>query len=69
MDRTHTTDQSGLTTEQAAAIIGANKRTLDNWRSLGRGPAYVKLSKRLVRYLLSDVQAYIEQNRVEPANN
>jgi hypothetical protein len=30
-----------LTTEQAARILSRNPRTLENWRSLGRGPDYV----------------------------
>ena len=56
-----------LTTEQAAAIIGANRRTLDNWRGLGRGPVYVKLNARNVRYSLADLTAFIERHRVTPA--
>jgi hypothetical protein len=58
-----------LTTEQAAEILNCDKRTLDNWRSLGRGPAYLKVSKRLIRYLLDDVLAYRDGKRIEPVNN
>jgi predicted DNA-binding transcriptional regulator AlpA len=39
--------------------------TLRNWRSLGRGPAYLKLGKA-IRYRESDVQAYVEKSRIEP---
>ena len=31
--------------------------TLANWRSKGRGPAFVKIGSRVL-YLLADVQAY-----------
>ena len=70
MEKLNTTDQpQTLTTEQAASIIGIDKRTLDNWRSLGRGPAYIKPSKRLIRYLHDDVVAYRDSKRIEPVNN
>lgn len=47
-----------LTTRQAAEKIGVEEATLWNWRTLGIGPAYVKLhgSKNApVRYMLSDL--------------
>ena len=58
-----------MTTEQAAAMMKSDKRTLDNWRSLGKGPAYIKVSKRLIRYLVADVENYMMSNRIEPVNN
>jgi len=70
MQKTITTEQPAvLTTEQAAALIGVDRRTLDNWRSLGRGPAYIKPSKRVIRYLFDDVMAYRKTKRIEPVNN
>lgn len=63
-----TTTQS-LTTDQAAGIIGIDKRTLDNWRSQGRGPTYIKLSKRAVRYTLEDILSFMDQKRIKPVNN
>ena len=69
MNKTTNTEQSEvLTTKEAAAMIGVDGRTLDNWRSLGRGPAYIKPSKRLIRYLYDDVMAYRESKRIEPVN-
>jgi predicted DNA-binding transcriptional regulator AlpA len=56
-----------LNTKQAAEVIGANPRTLDNWRNLGRGPVYVKLNARNVRYALADLLEYIARHRVTPA--
>lgn len=61
--------QKALTTEKAAEIIGVDKRTLENWRSLGRGPAYIKISKRAIRYLYSDLIKYRDSRRVDPVNN
>ncbi|MEW6078578.1 MAG: helix-turn-helix domain-containing protein [Thermodesulfobacteriota bacterium] len=59
--------QKLLNTKEAAALIGSNPRTLDNWRGLGRGPVYVKLNKRNVRYALDDLLEYIARHRVTPA--
>jgi len=48
-----------LTPAQLAARWGGavSVRTLANWRSVGKGPRYVKIGGR-VRYRLSDVEAY-----------
>ena len=37
--------------------------TLANWRTYGRGPAYVRLG-RLVRYQVADLEEWIERRRV-----
>lgn len=37
-----------LRCEDAAAFLGLAPATLDNWRSLGRGPKFVKLGARVV---------------------
>jgi predicted DNA-binding transcriptional regulator AlpA len=54
--------------EEASKIMGFERRTLDNWRSAGKGPAYVKLSRRKVGYLLADIQTFIQSRRIEPQN-
>ena len=48
-------------TPAAADILQLYPRTLENWRSLGRGPRYVKCGKR-VRYRVSDLLKYLEDN-------
>jgi hypothetical protein len=55
-----------LTEAQAAEKIIAEKATLTKWRARGRGPAYLKLSGK-IRYLLSDLEAFIKSSRVDPA--
>lgn len=62
------TEPQVLSTTQASKIIGVDKRTLDNWRSLSRGPAYIKISKRKIAYLLEDVESFIRARRIEPQN-
>ena len=61
-------EKQTLTTQEAAQLLGIDKRTLDNWRSLGRGPAYCRHSKRLIRYRRVDIEAYQQASRIEPAN-
>ncbi len=56
-----------LTPAEAAGITGYKKRTLDNLRSMGKGPAYIKLNKRRVGYLYADLVEYIRKHRIEPA--
>lgn len=50
-----------LTQNQAAEYLGINKRTLENWRYAGRGPEYVRLSHRAVRYRQSDLEKFVDE--------
>jgi predicted site-specific integrase-resolvase len=45
--------------EDAAKALNVSVRTLQRWRVEGRGPAFVKLGKR-VGYLESRLRAYVE---------
>jgi len=54
-----------LNEKQASQYLCCSVAALRKWRLLGKGPAYVKVS-RLVRYPEADLRAYIESNRVEP---
>ena len=40
-------------------------QTLRNWRHQRKGPPYVKIG-RSVRYLCTDIQAYLDKHRVDP---
>ena len=51
-----------LTTSEAAARIRHRASTLRRWRMLGRGPAYVKLSGRVL-YDPADLQAWLDSHR------
>jgi len=46
-----------------------DRRTLDNWRSAGRGPAYIKISGRKIGYLESDIDEFVSQRRINPEKN
>lgn len=49
-----------LTEVEAADILKARVQTLRNWRSRGAGPRYRKVGDRMVRYLRSDLAAFVE---------
>jgi excisionase family DNA binding protein len=51
-----------LTTADVAQLLDVNERTLGFWRYAGKGPAYLKVGRR-VRYRPADVEAYLEARR------
>jgi predicted DNA-binding transcriptional regulator AlpA len=48
-----------MTKDQVSELLSVSQATLDNWRSQGRGPKFLKLCGR-VKYRAKDVQAFIE---------
>lgn len=42
----------------------ATRQTLSNWRSQGRGPAFIKVGSKVL-YRGSDLLKWLEANRVE----
>ncbi len=52
-----------LSTPEAGRLLGVSPRTLEDWRLHGGGPLFRKLGRRLVRYLASDLQAFVEEAR------
>lgn len=55
-----------LHVSEAAEYLGLHPRTLDNWRSQGCGPRYVRVGRRIV-YRVADLETYIESRTVEPS--
>ena len=53
-----------LTQDEAAQVLGVQPATLNYWRAKGRGPAYVRISRRCVRYRCDDLQTWIDSQRV-----
>ncbi len=56
---------SYLNTVQAASILGLKPSTLEAWRMYGRGPPWIRMGPRIVRYRLSDLNQWISENIVE----
>lgn len=52
-----------LVTPEAARVVGLSPRTLEKYRTAGRGPAYLKLG-RIVRYELRELEAWMDARRV-----
>jgi len=47
-----------VTEREAAAILGVQRKTLQNWRTLRKGPRYRKIGARLVRYHVADLSEF-----------
>ena len=53
------------TPADAAVWLGVATRTLANWRSQARGPAYCKCGGKVI-YRLKDLIHFRDRSRVEP---
>lgn len=49
--------------KDAAPLVGVEPKTLANWRTLGRGPKFIKAGKR-VMYDPADLKAWKDERRV-----
>jgi DNA-binding transcriptional MerR regulator len=56
--------QTHLTQADLAARLNISPRTLERWRSIGEGPAFLKIGGRVV-YRLEDVEAFEQARRCE----
>jgi hypothetical protein len=53
--------------KMAGKILGHSVKTLQNWRSLRKGPPYLKTAGgRSIRYRIGDLLDYQSEGRVEP---
>ena len=50
-----------FTTREAAQILKTVTGTLENWRSQGIGPKYIRLGSRAIRYSRADLEAFIHR--------
>jgi predicted DNA-binding transcriptional regulator AlpA len=48
-----------LTEQEVSAITGISVKTLQKWRLFGRGPKYLKVGGRAVRYAISDLEDWL----------
>ena len=62
-----TTSVLAVSANEAAAMLGVSSRTLANWRTLGIGPAFVRVGAVHSRtlYRLDDLNTWLDNNRVE----
>jgi len=64
----NTQNSDSLLTQEAAATLLdlGNPRTLAAWRLHRKGPPYIRIGSS-VRYRRSDLDAWLDRNRVDPA--
>ena len=53
-----------LTKSEAAEYLGISKKTLQRWRFDYKGPTYVKLNGKLIRYHHADLDEWMNQQIV-----
>jgi hypothetical protein len=58
-DHTDTQPAKYLGPQTAAKYIGVTPRTLESWRSRGGGPVFVKISARMVKYRVEDLDSFM----------
>ena len=51
-----------IPTAEAAPLAGVAPKTLENWRTLGLGPKFIKAGRRVL-YDPTDLLAWRDQNR------
>ena len=52
-----------LDTVECARILGMHPQTLAAWRAQGRGPIFLKVGPRKVRYRVRDIDDWLDRNR------
>lgn len=58
-----------LITEDAAQIIGLSRRTLEKWRKLGKGPRYIKVGRKIVKYRREDLADFMDSFQVRTVDS
>lgn len=54
-----------LTPAQLSDLLLVSLRTVYRWQAKGTGPPYVKLSNMTTRYRLSEVNAWLEDHKID----
>jgi hypothetical protein len=63
------TEKRFVTEKEAAAISSLALPTLRNWRHLRKGPPWVVLEKRAIRYPLDELYLFLNARRINPENS
>lgn len=53
-----------LESRDAARLLGIAPSTLGAWRRQGRGPAFIRVGPRAVRYAVTDLVEFLRRGRV-----
>jgi excisionase family DNA binding protein len=52
-----------LTEEEAATLLRVKRFTLRKWRRTGGGPRFIRCGWRLIRYVRSDIDEWLNDNK------
>jgi len=56
-----------LSEREVAERLAISEVTLQNWRAENKGPAFLRLESRMVRYRESDIEAWLAAQEVRPS--
>ncbi len=56
-------EQQVFIEKEAADYVRLTPRALQNYRYKGGGPAFIRISKRCIRYRKSDLDAWLEEHK------
>jgi excisionase family DNA binding protein len=57
-------DTRFLTTDEAAEFLRQSKRTLEKWRREGKGPFYIRVSQKNVKYARERLERFMMRREV-----
>ena len=57
-----------LDTREAAAFLGLSATSLEHWRGLRKGPPFVRVGPRAIRYAQTDLEAWLAGQAVATEN-
>lgn len=52
-----------MSSEDAAEYIGSSVSALKRWRCEGRGPRFATVNRKLIRYHIADLDAFLHKTR------
>ncbi|WP_328411930.1 helix-turn-helix transcriptional regulator [Nocardia sp. NBC_00403] len=66
---TRLVDGGWYTTAELARVLGIDPSSLRRWRTSNPpyGPAYVRVSTRVVKYSAEDIEAWLHRRRTDPS--
>jgi predicted DNA-binding transcriptional regulator AlpA len=63
VDEKEKTRKRYLTEREVEENFNLNRRTLQRWRMTGEGPAFSRIGKKMIRYLVDDVESFFSSQK------
>ena len=57
-----------LSTDDAAKYVSLSKSTLEHYRIVRKGPPFLRVGPRCIRYRVEDLEAWLNEQVVETSN-